>query len=163
MTMEKKKLTKIFVSTLPNGYAFTVNGNNYMCFTEEQLVDEVFVRIAIGEREYLNKENVSAILEACAKWQEIGDALKANADLLSQVRRAQKRESAAINGQAKANQRADKLAEENRRLQDKNYDLLAENELLKKKLSQFIPSSSHAIVMEEHLTKGQRIAQKRMR
>lgn len=155
--MEKKKLTKIFVSTLPNGYAFTVNGNEYMCFTEEQLVEEVFLRIAIGEREYMNKENVTAIMETCAKWPEIKDAAKAHADLLAQLRRAQKHETAAIAGQANANQRADQLEAENRRLNDKNYDLISENELLKRKLSQFVPSSSQKVLLNDnHLTKGQR-------
>lgn len=162
-TMAKNKLPRIYVTTLPNGYAFTVDGNEYMCFTPEQLVDEVFVRIAIGMREYLNKENVAAIMETCAKWPDIKDAAKAHADLLAQLRRAQKHESAAVTAQAKANQRADKLEAENRRLNDKNYDLIAENELLKKKLSQFMPSSSHSVVLEEHLTKGKREMKRRLR
>lgn len=137
MTMEKRELTKVSVVTLSNGYAFTIGNKEYMCFTEEQLVDEVFVRLAIGEREYLNKENVSAILEACAKWQTIGDALSANAQLLAETRRAKRHECLANTAQAKANERADKLKKERDELWQENVDLRGELVMVKNQLKKF--------------------------
>ena len=137
MTMAKNKLPRIYVTTLPNGYAFTVDGNEYMCFTPEQLVSEVFLRLAIGELEYMRKEDVSAVLEAAMRWQDVGEALSANAELIADARRSQTAESVALRAQAKANQKAEKLQKENERLQQKYYDALSENELLKTKLKHF--------------------------
>ena len=135
--MAKRELLYLKIDTLPNGYAFTVDSKEYMCYTEEQLVDEVFARIAIGEREYLTKENVSAIMEACAKWQTIGDALKANAKLLAETRRAQRHECLANTAQAKANERVDKLKKERDELLQENVDLRAELVMVKNKLKKF--------------------------
>ena len=135
--MAKRELLYVKVDTLPNGYAFTVDSKEYMCYTEEQLVDEVFARIAIGEREYLTKENVSAILEACAKWQTIGDALSDNAKLLAEVRRAQRHECLANTAQAKANERADKLKKERDDLWQENISLRGELTMMKNRLKKF--------------------------
>ena len=135
--MAKRELLYINVDTLSNGYAFTVGKNEYMCWTPEQLVEEVFDRIAIGEREYLTKENVSAIMEACAKWQTIGDALRANAQLLAETRRAQRHECLANTAQAKANDRADKLKAERDKLREENTQLKLELEMLSKKMKYF--------------------------
>lgn len=135
--MAKRELLYVRVETLPNGYAFTVGSKEYMCYTEEQLVDEVFTRIAIGEREYLDKENVSAIIEACSKWQTIGDALKANAQLLAETRRAQRHECLANTAQAKANERAEKIKKERDELWNENIQLNMELETLSKKMKYF--------------------------
>ena len=135
--MAKRELLYINVDKLSNGYAFTVGKNEYMCWTPEQLVDEVFTRIAIGEREYLTKENVSAIMEACAKWQTIGDALKANAQLLAETRRAQRHECLANTAQAKANERAEKIKKERDELWQENVDLREELVMVKNKLKKF--------------------------
>jgi hypothetical protein len=135
--MAKRELLYVRVETLPNGYAFTVGSKEYMCYTEEQLVDEVFTRIAIGEREYLDKENVSAIMEACAKWQTIGDALKANSQLLAETRRAQRHECLANTAQAKANERAEKIKKERDELWNENIQLNMELETLSKKMKYF--------------------------
>ena len=135
--MAKRELLYVRVETLPNGYSFTVGKNEYMCWTPEQLVDEVFTRIAIGEREYLDKENVSAIMEACAKWQTIGDAVSANAKLLAETRRAQRHECLANTAQAKANERAEKIKKERDELWNENIQLNMELETLSKKMKYF--------------------------
>lgn len=135
--MEKRELLYINVDTLSNGYAFTVGKNEYMCWTPEELVDEVFARLAIGEREYLTKENVTAIMEACAKWQTIGDALRANAQLLAETRRAQRHECLANTAQAKANDRAEKIEKERDKLREENIQLKLELETLSKKMKYF--------------------------
>lgn len=101
------------------------------------MVDEVFARLAIGEREYLDKENVSAIMEACAKWQTIGDALKANSQLLAETRRAQRHECLANTAQAKANERAEKIKKERDELWNENIQLNMELETLSKKMKYF--------------------------
>ena len=166
MTMAKRELTKISVVTLSNGYAFTIGNKEYMCFTEEQLVSEVFVRLALGELEYMNKETISAVLEAAARWQDAKDALMANAELIAQARRAQTEANIALRAQAKANERAEELQKERDRLWNENVNLSMDNDLLKSKLKKFDKmlvggSKPIKITSETKLTKGQREAHKK--
>lgn len=164
--MAKRDLLKVRVDTLPNGYALTIGSKEYLCFTTEQLVSEVFVRLAIGELEYMNKENVAAIMEACARWQDIKSSLLANADLIAETRRAHNGENTAIRAQAKANERAERLQKEHDRLWSENVNLMMENDQLNTKLKKFDKmlvggSKSIKITSETKLTKGQREAHKR--
>ena len=161
-----KKLPNIQVRTVPNGYVFTVKTKEYLCYSPEQLVDEVFVRLAIGELEYLNKENVTAIMESCAKWQDIKSALLANADLIAETRRAHAGENTAIRAQGKANERAEKLQKERDRLWTENVNLRMDIELLQKKLKKFDTMLVGGTLNKNDnakLTKGQRYIQKTKR
>ena len=163
---QREQKPKVSVATLPNGYAFTVNGKEYLCFTPEQLVSEVFVRLALGELEYMNKETISAVLEAAARWQDVKDALMANAELIASARRAQTEANIALRAQAKANERAEELQKERDRLWNENVNLSMDNDLLKTKLKKFDRalvggSKSVKITDDTKLTKGQREAHKR--
>jgi hypothetical protein len=167
MPRPKKLLKKITVATLPNGYAFTVDNKEYLCFSAEQLVNEVFVRLALGELEYMNKDTIAAVLEAAAKWQELKDALMANAELIASARRAHANENIALNAQAKANERAEELQRERDRLWNENVNLRMEIEQLEIKLKKFdrmlVGNTAKPELVTEgtKLTKGQREAHKR--
>ena len=169
---EKKKYEqrdqhpKVRVETLPNGYALTIEGKEYICFSAEQLVNEVFVRLALGELEYMNKETIAAILESAARWQDVKDALMANAELISQAHRAQSEANTALRSQAKANAEAEKWKKERDRLWNENINLSMDNDLLAAKLKKFdkmlVGGSKPVIVTDDtKLTKGQREAHKK--
>lgn len=168
MTSRSKELQhKVSVSTLPNGYAFTVDDKEYLCFSAEQLVNEVFVRLALGELEYMNKDTIAAVLEAAAKWQDMKDALMANAELIASARRAHANEIIALGAQAKANQRAEELQCDRDRLWNENVNLKMEIEQLEIKLKKFDrmlvgnTAKPKRVTIDTKLTKGQREAHKR--
>lgn len=157
---------KVTIATLPNGYAFTVDGQEYMCFTTEQLVSEVFVRLAVEQLEYMNKDMVTAILESAARWQTVKDALMANAELIASARRAHSDEKIAIHAQAKATKRSDEMQMERDKLLSDNVNLRLEVERLKLKLKKFgnmlVGSVKPVKVTDGNkLTKGQREAHKK--
>ena len=93
---QREMAHRVKVETLQNGYAFTVDGHEYICFTAEQLVNEVFVRLGLEMLEYVDHETLAAIVEACAKWQDINSALMANATLMAETKRAHSNENVAI-------------------------------------------------------------------
>jgi glycyl-tRNA synthetase alpha subunit len=163
---QREQKPRVSVATVPNGYALTIDGMEYLCFTAEQLVSEVFVRLALGELEYMNKETISAVLEAAARWQDAKDALMANAELIAQARRAQSEANIALRAQAKANERAEALQKERDRLWNENVNLGMEKDLLTAKLKKFDKmlvggSKPIKVTSETKLTKGQREAHKR--
>jgi len=158
---------RVSMATLPNGYAFTLDSKEYLCFSAEQLVNEVFVRLALGELEYMNKDTIAAVLEAAAKWQDLKDALMANAELIASARRAHANENIALNAQAKANERAEELQHERDRLWNENVNLRMEIEQLEIKLKKFDrmlvgnTAKPDIVTSDTKLTKGQREAHKR--
>ena len=110
--MEKKTHPQIRVETLPNGYALTVDGHEYMYFKIEELIAGFFTRVAVGKTEYLDKETVEGILIAAASWKTVGEAMEANAQLIASARRANYDASIAERGMAKANERAEMAEKE---------------------------------------------------
>ena len=163
---QREQKPRVSVATLPNGYAFTVNGKEYLCFTAEQLVSEVFVRLALGELEYMNKETISAVLEAAARWQDVKDALMANAELIASARRAQTEANIALRAQSKANEDCERYKKERDRLWSENVNLKMDVDRLEAKLKKFDRalvggSKPVKITDDTRLTKGQREAHKR--
>ena len=130
-TMSKKKLPLIKVETLPNGYALTVEKHEYLALSPESLVDLVFVHIAIGELDYINRDMAAGLLQAAATWKTVGEALSANAQLLAETRRADREYQSALRGQAKANEEYEKAVKERDRLYAKNIELEYEVKKLK--------------------------------
>ena len=89
-TMSKKNYPFIKVKTLPNGYALTVGKHEYLALSPESLVDIFFTHVAIGDLEYINRDMAAGLLQAAATWQTVGEALSANAQLIAEVRRAER-------------------------------------------------------------------------
>ena len=125
-TMSKKNFPQISVVTLPNGYALTVGKHEYLALSPESLVDLVFVHIAIGELDYINRDMAAGLLQAAATWKDVGEALSANAQLLGETRWAERDYQNAIRGQAKANEDCGLYA--------KNIELEYEVKKLKEKI-----------------------------
>jgi hypothetical protein len=55
MSREKKLLPDIKVSKLPNGYAFTYEGEEFMCFSPMMLVAEVMARVGGANSDEMDK------------------------------------------------------------------------------------------------------------
>lgn len=130
-TMSKKNFPLIKVETLPNGYALTVGKHEYLALSAESLVDLVFVHIAIGELDYINRDMAAGLLQAAATWKTVGEALSANAQLIAEARRADREYQSALRGQAKANEECEKAVKERDRLYAKNIELEYEVKKLK--------------------------------
>ena len=130
-TMSKKNFPQISVATLPNGYALKVGKHEYLALSPESLVDLVFVHIAIGELDYINRDMAAGLLQAAATWKTVGEALSANAQLIAEARRADREYQSALRGQAKANEECEKAVKERDRLYAKNIELEYEVKKLK--------------------------------
>lgn len=132
--MSKKNFPHISVTTLPNGYALTVGKHEYLALSPESLVDLVFVHIAIGELDYINRDMAAGLLQAAVTWQTVGEALSANAQLIAEARRAERDYQSAIRGQSKANDECEKMRKERDALHLKNLDLEYEIKKLKSQI-----------------------------
>ena len=115
--MDKKKTLKnVIVRTLPNGYELTIGGQEYMYFNEETLAAGIFDHLLLGNNKDSDSNLSANLIEAAATWQTIGDAVKANALLMSDIKALRKRNSEL----GKINE---KLLLENDRLQDEYNNL----------------------------------------
>ena len=118
-TMAKKKtFKKVTVHTLPNGYELTIGGHEYMYFNEETLAAGIFDHLLLGNNKDSDSNLSANLIEAAATWQTIGEAVKANALLMSDIKALRKRNSEL----GKINE---KLLLENDRLQDEYNNLKA--------------------------------------
>lgn len=63
-----KKRRKVEVTTLPNGYTLTVDGNEYMALNELELAGIVFIHVAVGDDKYADRDMAQNIIEAAANW-----------------------------------------------------------------------------------------------
>lgn len=118
-TMAKKKtFKKVTVHTLPNGYELTIGGHEYMYFNEETLASGIFDHLLLGNNKDSDSNLSANLIEAAATWQTIGEAVKANALLMSDIKALRKRNSEL----GKINE---KLLLENDRLQDEYSNLKA--------------------------------------
>ena len=113
---KKETLKKVIVRTLPNGYELTIGGHEYMYFNEETLAAGIFDHLLLGNNKDSDSNLSANLIEAAATWQTIGDAIKANALLMSDIKALRKRNSEL----GKINE---KLLLENDRLQDEYNNL----------------------------------------
>lgn len=71
-----KNLTPIKLETAPNGYALEVNGQGYLYFTLEELLEGFIVHVGLKELEYMNRDGLKKIIEASLKWKDNGKLVK---------------------------------------------------------------------------------------
>lgn len=86
---EKKKLPNIHVETVPNGYAMKVEGYQYMTFSPEGLLSEIFYRVGCQELDWCDRKFVENIVEAAGAWPTMKEAITAIAtqkDITESVR-----------------------------------------------------------------------------
>jgi len=83
--MAKKQLTKVSVQTVPNGYLLNVEGNGYMYFTLQELLEGFFVHVGLNKLNWLDRDTITDLMTACATWPKEGDAIQEAARLTAQV------------------------------------------------------------------------------
>lgn len=74
-----KKIKKITVQTLPNGYALHFDGerhNGYMYFNVDDLLKGFMIHIGLNMTEQLSMENIDDFLVAVMNWNETGKCIK---------------------------------------------------------------------------------------
>lgn len=86
----KEKKPKIKVETLPNGYALTVDNEEYLYFTAKQLIAGVFHHIGLGKLDYINTEHVESLMEAILSWPSIKEAATSQANIMADLRETRK-------------------------------------------------------------------------
>ena len=74
--MEKKTLTTIKVENVPNGYTLDVNGQGFLYFTTEELVEGFLVHVGMKEADFLSRDAIKKLLEASQKWKDNGKLVK---------------------------------------------------------------------------------------
>jgi hypothetical protein len=90
---KKKTIKNVTVRTLPNGYALTIGGHEYMYFSEETLTAGIFDHLLLGNKKDSDINLSANLIEAAATWQTIGEAVKANALLIRENKALKKRNS----------------------------------------------------------------------
>ena len=60
--MEKSKLPKISVSTLPNGYSLKIAGQDYLYFNMMELLAGFMVHVGLKDTDYMDKGNILTML-----------------------------------------------------------------------------------------------------
>jgi hypothetical protein len=84
------KRPNVLLTTLPNGYALTVDEKEYMAFDVENMMAQVFTHIALNETEYLSANFVNSLFEGAGRWPRHKDAYTALADQIAIVKDQQK-------------------------------------------------------------------------
>jgi hypothetical protein len=87
---KKENRPYVLLTTVPNGYAMTVDGKEYMAFDVEGMQAQVFTHIALHEKEYLSASFVKALFEVAGTWPDHKDAYTALADQIAIVKDQQK-------------------------------------------------------------------------
>lgn len=80
----------VILTTLPNGYALTVDKKEYMAFDVENMLAQVFTHIALQENDYLDANYVKSLFEVAGAWPDHKDAYNAVAEQMAIVKEQQK-------------------------------------------------------------------------
>ena len=74
----RKKLPKIEVHTVVNGYSLTIEGHRqeYMYFTPEKLLEGFMMHIGLKMTDQLNMENVKDFLTTAIEWHDAEKRIK---------------------------------------------------------------------------------------
>lgn len=90
--MRKKKLPKIEVRTVPNGYSMAIEGHRqeYMYYTPEALLKGMMMHVGLKMTEELSKENIDAFLESTIQLDSLKICNKEIAKLKREVYDANK-------------------------------------------------------------------------
>lgn len=87
---KNEKRPNVLLTTVPNGYALTVDKKEYMAFDVENMLAQVFTHIALNETEYLSASFVKSLFEVAGTWPDHKDAYTALADQIAIVKDQQK-------------------------------------------------------------------------
>ena len=66
----KKKLPRISVQTLPNGYSLTIEGHKheYMYFSPEKLLEGIMVHVGLKMTEQLDTDTIKNFIDSALEW-----------------------------------------------------------------------------------------------
>ena len=66
----KKKLPRIEVHTLPNGYSLSIEGHKqeYMYFTPEKLLEGFMVHVGLKMTEQLSTDTIKSFIDSALEW-----------------------------------------------------------------------------------------------
>ena len=80
----------VLLTTLPNGYALTVDKKEYMAFDVGGMLAQVFTHIALHENDYMEANYVKSLFEVASAWPDHKDAYIAVAEQMTIVKDQQK-------------------------------------------------------------------------
>ena len=133
--MAKKILKKISLSTLPNGYALTVEGNEYMYFNDFDLTAGFLGHVAMGEVDFADRGTILSALMSAMLGDTFTSAvatLKQRVSLLSgKYETTMAKMDDAIAYVNNAQKQIDRLEKDIKNLQDGFREALNENNRLK--------------------------------
>ena len=87
---KNEKRPNVLLTTLPNGYALTVDKKEYMAFDVEGMLAQVFTHIALHENDYMEANYVKSLFEVAGAWPDHKDAYNAVAEQMAIVKEQQK-------------------------------------------------------------------------
>ena len=95
----KKKLPRISVSTLPNGYSLSIEGHRheYMYFSPEKLLEGIMVHVGLKMTEQLNTDTIKSFIDSAIEFHN----MKASHKELQKARRDAERIGAKFRNTAK--------------------------------------------------------------
>ena len=66
----KKKLPRISVQTLPNGYSLSIEGHKheYMYFSPEKLLEGIMVHVGLKMTEQLSTDTIKNFIDSAMEW-----------------------------------------------------------------------------------------------
>ena len=69
----KKKLPKIEVHSVSNGYVMTIEGHRqeYMYFSPEKLMEGVMVHVGLKMTDQLSAETISSFIDSALQWNDL--------------------------------------------------------------------------------------------
>lgn len=69
----KKKLPRISVRTLPNGYSLVIEGHRheYMYFSPEKLLEGIMVHVGLNMTEQLNTDTIKSFIDSALEWNNL--------------------------------------------------------------------------------------------
>ena len=69
----KKKLPKIEVRTVANGYTLTIEGHKqeYLYFSPEKLMEGVMVHVGLKMTDQLSAETISSFIDSALQWNDL--------------------------------------------------------------------------------------------
>lgn len=87
---KNEKRPYVLLTTVPNGYALTVDKKEYMAFDVEGMLAQVFTHIALHENDYMEANYVKSLFEVAGAWPDHKDAYNAVAEQMAIVKDQQK-------------------------------------------------------------------------
>lgn len=86
--MKNGKGLRVKVETLPNGYALTVNGEEYMYFNGRELLAGMFYHVGLEKLDYIDADHVEMLMEAILTWPSIQEAAQGQAVQMKELKEA---------------------------------------------------------------------------